>query len=225
MRAVVEQAATRESLISDNLGLVHSCANRFRGRGVEYDDLFQAGCVGLIKAADGFDPSRGFAFSTYAVPVILGEIHRIFRDGGTVKVGRAMKEKSRNALREKERLTAERGQEPTIGELAEHLGMDIAETAQVLTASMPPVSLTADEENGSGQIDIPVAPPEDMISDTVALEQIMDRLPERDKQLIELRYFKGLTQTVTAEHLGMSQVQVSRREKAILLQMRRYLTG
>ena len=90
---------------------------------------------------------------------------------------------------------------------------------------MPPVSLTADEENGSGQIDIPVAPPEDMISDTVALEQIMDRLPERDKQLIELRYFKGLTQTVTAEHLGMSQVQVSRREKAILLQMRRYLTG
>ena len=136
-----------------------------------------------------------------------------------------MKEKSRNALREKERLTAERGQEPTIGELAEHLGMDIAETAQVLTASMPPVSLTADEENGSGQIDIPVAPPEDMISDTVALEQIMDRLPERDKQLIELRYFKGLTQTVTAEHLGMSQVQVSRREKAILLQMRRYLTG
>ena len=93
MQAVVEQAASRESLISDNLGLVHSCANRFRGRGVEYDDLFQAGCVGLIKAADGFDPSRGFAFSTYAVPVILGEIRRIFRDGGTVKVGRAMKEK------------------------------------------------------------------------------------------------------------------------------------
>lgn len=108
MQAVVEQAASRESLISDNLGLVHSCANRFRGRGVEYDDLFQAGCVGLIKAADGFDPSRGFAFSTYAVPVILGEIRRIFRDGGTVKVGRAMKEKARNALREKERLTAER---------------------------------------------------------------------------------------------------------------------
>lgn len=109
MQAVVEQAASRESLISDNLGLVHSCANRFRGRGVEYDDLFQAGCVGLIKAADGFDPSRGFAFSTYAVPVILGEIRRIFRDGGTVKVGRAMKEKARNALREKERLTASAG--------------------------------------------------------------------------------------------------------------------
>ena len=179
MQAVVEQAASRESLISDNLGLVHSCANRFRGRGVEYDDLFQAGCVGLIKAADGFDPSRGFAFSTYAVPVILGEIRRIFRDGGTVKVGRAMKEKARNALREKERLTAERGQEPTIGELAEHLGMEIAETAQVLTASMPTVAAL----------------------------------------------FKGMTQTVTAEHLGMSQVQVSRREKAILLQMRRYLTG
>ena len=225
MRLMVEQAAARESLISENLGLVHSCANRFRGRGVEYDDLFQAGCVGLIKAADGFDASRGFAFSTYAVPVILGEIRRLFRDGGTVKVGRALKEKARSALREKERLTAERGQEPTIGELAERLGMEIAETVQVLTASLPPVSLTTDEENGSGQIDIPVAPPEEMISDAVALEQILDKLPERDRQLIELRYFKGLTQTVTAERLGMSQVQVSRRERQILEEMRKKMTG
>ena len=225
LQADREKQLERQKTIEENIGLVHACAHRFQGKGIEYDDLFQAGCMGLVKATDAFDTGRGVRFSTYAVPVILGEIRRIFRDGGTVKVGRAMKEKARNALREKERLTAERGQEPTIGELAEHLGMEIAETAQVLTASMPTVSLTADEENGSGQIDIPVAPPEDMISDTVALEQIMDKLPERDKKLIELRYFKGMTQTVTAEHLGMSQVQVSRREKAILLQMRRYLTG
>ena len=92
----------RNKLVENNLGLVHSCANRFRGRGTEYDDLFQAGCVGLIKAADNFDESRGFSFSTYAVPVILGEIRRIFRDGGTVKVGRAIKEKSRAALKKKE---------------------------------------------------------------------------------------------------------------------------
>lgn len=93
----------REKLIEENLGLVHACANKFRGRGTEYDDLFQAGCVGLIKAADGFDSSRGFAFSTYAVPVILGEIKRIFRDGGAVKVSRSLKEKGRVLLHEKEK--------------------------------------------------------------------------------------------------------------------------
>ena len=99
-----ERTIKRNDLIQNNMGLVHSCANKFRGRGVEYDDLFQAGCVGLVKAADNFDVSRGFAFSTYAVPVILGEIKRIFRDGGTVKVSRSMKEKIRFALKEKEKL-------------------------------------------------------------------------------------------------------------------------
>ena len=111
----------RSELINSNFGLVHSCANKFRGRGVEYDDLFQAGCVGLVKAADNFDSSRGFAFSTYAVPVILGEIRRIFRDGGTVKIGRALKEKSRNAVRIREQMALESGRDVTITELAEKL--------------------------------------------------------------------------------------------------------
>ena len=125
---MTETKAERNKLVENNLGLVHSCANRFRGRGAEYDDLFQAGCVGLIKAADNFDESRGFSFSTYAVPVILGEIKRIFRDGGTVKVGRAIKEKSRLVLKRKEEISVALGREPTVSELADSLKIDVTET-------------------------------------------------------------------------------------------------
>lgn len=215
----------RDELIENNLGLVHSCANKFRGRGVEYDDLYQAGCVGLIKAADGFDRDRGFAFSTYAVPVILGEIKRIFRDGGAIKVGRALKEKARHALKVREQIINELDREPTVSELAQRLGLDIAETAEIINVGMPPLSLTADDENGGGQVDIPVMSPEEEISDNIALREIMKNIGERDRQIIQLRYFNGLTQSVTAKNLGMSQVQVSRREKAILSQMRSKLTG
>lgn len=215
----------REELITENFGLVHSCANKFRGRGVEYDDLYQAGCVGLIKAADNFDPERGFAFSTYAVPVILGEIRRIFRDGGSVKVGRALKEKARKAIREKENLAVSLGREPTITEFANHIGVDIAEASELITVSMPTVSLTADDESGSGQIDVPTPPPEETLSDKIALSQILQSLPDEDRRLIELRYFKGMTQVRTAEEMNMSQVQVSRKEKALLLKMRKIMIG
>ena len=215
----------REELITENFGLVHSCANKFRGRGVEYDDLYQAGCVGLIKAADNFDPERGFAFSTYAVPVILGEIRRIFRDGGSVKVGRALKEKARKAIREKENLAVSLGREPTITEFANHIGVDIAEASELITVSMPTVSLTADDESGSGQIDVPTPPPEETLSDKIALSQILQSLPDEDRRLIELRYFKGMTQVRTAEKMNMSQVQVSRKEKALLLKMRKIMIG
>lgn len=212
----------REKLITENMGLVHSCAARFKGKGVEYDDLFQAGCVGLIKAADGFEADRGFAFSTYAVPVILGEIRRIFRDGGSVKVSRMLKEKARLALSQKERLTRINDREPTIEELAEALGLDVQETAQILNAAMPAVSLTAHEDDSRNpQLDIPVDSQETEISDKIALHQTMLTLPERDRRLIELRYFKGLTQAKTAQQLGMSQVQVSRREKVILIELRK----
>ena len=212
----------REKLITENMGLVHSCAARFKGKGVEYDDLFQAGCVGLIKAADGFEADRGFAFSTYAVPVILGEIRRIFRDGGSVKVSRMLKEKSRLALSQKERLTRINDREPTIEELADALGLDVQETAQILNAAMPAVSLTAHEDDSRNpQLDIPVDSQETEISDKIALHQTMLTLPERDRRLIELRYFKGLTQAKTAQQLGMSQVQVSRREKVILIELRK----
>lgn len=214
---------SREKMITDNMGLVHACANKFRGRGVEYDDLYQAGCVGLIKATDNFQPERGFAFSTYAVPVILGEIRRIFRDGGSVKIGRALKEKSRKAVKEKEKLTLKLGREPTIGEFAEYIGVDIAQACELITVSMPTVSLTSNEENGNGQIDIPVDPPEETLSDKIALSQIIANLENDEKKLIQLRYFKGLTQTKVAEEMNMSQVQVSRKEKNLLLKMRKLM--
>lgn len=209
----------REKLIEENLGLVHACANKFRGRGTEYDDLFQAGCVGLIKAADGFDPSRGFAFSTYAVPVILGEIKRIFRDGGAVKVSRSIKEKGRVLLHEKEKMASETGTEPTISALAERLGWEVEETAQMINAALPPVSLTQDDESGGGQIDVPVDNENEMF-ERLDLSRVIESLSERDREIIEWRYFRCATQSVTAKQLGMSQVQVSRREKKILTLLR-----
>ena len=218
-----ERTTKRNDLIQNNMGLVHSCANKFRGRGVEYDDLFQAGCVGLVKAADNFDVSRGFAFSTYAVPVILGEIKRIFRDGGSVKIGRTLKEKSRNAMKIRDKLSDELGREPTVSELSERLGLDIHTTAELITVSMPTISLTATDEKGTVQLDIPVQAPEEQISEKMALKSVLDALDEKDRQLIELRYFKGLTQVKTAERLGMSQVQVSRRERVILTRMRQMM--
>ena len=214
---------SRDSLINENYGLVHACANKFRGRGVDYDDLFQAGCVGLCKAADNFDASRGFAFSTYAVPVILGEIRRIFRDGGAVKIGRSLKEKSRHAMKIREELSLELGREPTVGELAERLGIEISAAAELITISLPTISLTSGEDKNEVQLDIPTLPPEEEISERLSLKSVLDRLDDRDRQLIELRYFRGMTQVNTARELGMSQVQVSRREKVILMKMRESL--
>lgn len=215
----------RDGMIEKNMGLVHSCAHKFSGKGVEYDDLFQAGCIGLIKAVDNFKEELGFSFSTYAVPVILGEIKRIFRDGGSVKVGRALKEKARAAMREKEALTAELGCEPTVGQLAERLGSDVAQTAQLLNAAMPAVSLTACTDDGEGQIDLPVESPENAASELIALREVIALLDDRDREMISLRYYRGMTQSRTAELLGMSQVQVSRREKAVLALLRRNLSA
>ena len=215
----------KDALVKENLGLVHACANKFRGRGCEYDDLFQAGCVGLCKAAANFDFERGFAFSTYAVPVILGEIRRIFRDGGTVKVSRSLKEKARVALKAKQELETELSREPTVSELAKKLGVEVSEAAELLTVSMPVISLTAQDETSSRQLDIPTEAPEEAISERLALKKVVSLLEERDRKLIELRYFDGLTQVKTAEKLGMSQVQVSRREKALLIKMRESLLG
>ena len=221
---MTETKSTRNEMVEKNLGLVHACANRFRGRGAEYDDLFQAGCVGLIKAADNFDESRGFSFSTYAVPVILGEIKRLFRDGGSVKVGRAIKEKSRNALKKREEIALSLGREPTVGELAESLGIDSTEAAMLLNASMPPVSLTCSED-GEKSLDIPVDSPENELSDSLALRQVLQSLDERDRKMIELRYYGGLTQSKTGRRLGMTQVQGSRREKAVLEIIREKLSS
>ncbi|MBQ8027841.1 MAG: sigma-70 family RNA polymerase sigma factor [Clostridia bacterium] len=219
---MVLRKENREEIINSNYGLVHACANKFRGRGVDYDDLFQAGCIGLIKAADNFDETRGFAFSTYAVPVILGEIKRIFRDGGPVKIGRTLKEKARNAMKVKEELSVKLQREPTVNELAKALGVEAAEAAELITVSMPTVSLTmGEDESESHQFDIPINSHEEEISDRLALYDVIRNLEDEDRELIELRYFKGLTQVKTAEKMGLSQVQVSRREKVILTKMRK----
>ena len=214
--------AAKNSLITENIGLVHACANRFRGPGVEYDDLFQAGCVGLIKAASGFDPSLGFRFSTYAVPAILGEIKRIFRDGGAVKIGRSAKEKARYLFSLKEELAVTLGREPTVTEISEKAGLEVSETASLLCASLPVISLTCDEDEG--QTDIPVESEEERLSSHIDLMNSLASLDETERLLIECRYFRGLTQTATAQKLGLSQVQVSRKEKAILLKLRQMLS-
>lgn len=215
----------REELICDNLGLVHACANRFRNKGIEYDDLFSAGCLGLVKAADGFDETRGFAFSTYAVPAILGEMKRLFRDGGAVKISRALKERVREAAKLREEMTAALSREPTLRELAAKMQVSEYEMAQLVNLSMPVASLTELHEENDRQIDIPVESEEEEIQNKLALSEVLKILPENDRRLIELRYYKGLTQTKTAEILGLSQVQVSRRERTILLELRRKLTG
>lgn len=214
----------RNRLVEENLGLVYSCANRFKGRGVDYEDLVQAGCVGLIKAADNFDKERGFSFSTYAVPVIFGEIKRIFRDGGSIKVGRAVKEKSRLILKQKEEITIILGREPTVSELSERLGIEQTETAMLLNATLPALSLTVSDSD-EFRIEIPVESHESEVSDSLALRQVINSLDERDKAMIEMRYYNGMTQSKTADKLGMTQVQVSRREKIILEYMRKKLTS
>lgn len=213
----------RDSMIENNIGLVHSLCGKFTGKGIEYDDLFQAGCIGLIKAVDGFDEGRGFKFSTYAVPVILGEIKRLFRDGGTVNVSRSIKEKGRKINSEREKFMKKYNREPTVNELSKLLGLDEYEIAEAINASLPVMSLTFDDESNNGEFDIPSYSQIDNIANSLALFQTIEALDERDKMIIKLRYFNGLTQAVVAKMLNMTQVQVSRREKVILYQMRNKL--
>ena len=218
------QLENRNAFVERNMGLVYLCAKKLSGRGAEFDDLVQAGCVGLIKAADAFDPGRGLAFSTYAVPVILGEIKRLFREGGAVKVGRTTKEKARELLRLQEALAASLGREPGISELAAQAGMEPSEAAMLLGAGLPVLSLTSAGEGEQRQEwDLPVESPAQGIADKIALGQVLGSLEETERRLVECRYFKSMTQSRTAELLGMTQVQVSRKEKAILAKLRGWL--
>ncbi len=207
----------------ENLGLVHLCANKFRGRGIEYDDLYSAGCIGLLKAADAFDSERGVKFSTYAVPVILGEIKRLFRDGGTVKVSRSLKELSLKAAKKRDELSKELGREPTVSELGKSLDTDEYTIAEALAVSLPPVSLTDNSDEGGGQIDVAVESPDIEIGDSIAVHQVLESMETNDRRLIICRYYKNMTQSATAKLLGMTQVQVSRREKKLLTFMREQL--
>lgn len=216
----------RAEFIEKNLGLVHACAGRFKGRGIEYEELYAAGCLGLVKACDGFDTSRGVCFSTYAVPVILGEIKKLFRDGGTVKVSRSLKELSLKINAERERCLKKNGQEPGVVQLAETLQTTPEQIALAIRASLPALSLTpADDEDGQREWDVPVDSPEESLADRIGLAEVMDKLEPQDRTMIRLRFFAGRTQSETARVLGTTQVQISRRERRVLKWMRQQLLG
>ncbi len=214
-----------EDFIQNNLGLVHLCANKFRNKGIEYEEMFSAGCIGLVKAMKAFDPSRNVKFSTYAVPVILGEIKCLFRDGGSIKVNRKIKSLSMHISRERDRFSKNYGREPTISELSEILNVSESEIAEAVSAGLPTVSLTCEDDEGCSQLDIPVESPDIKITDRVSLHQIISTLEPDDRQLIFLRYYRNLTQVQTAKLLGITQVKVSRREKKILSVIREKMLG
>ena len=212
----------RNILIEDNVRLVHSCCKRFVGRGIEYEDIFQVGCIGLLKAADGFDESRGLCFSTYAVPNILGEIKRMFRDTGAVKVSRAIKELSIKVQREKEK-AEKMGEEPTVSLLAERLSVTPEEIVEALDASRQVLSLTYENEDGVCELELPTDSPENEVCSRILISEAISRLELQEQEIIKLRYFHEKTQTQTASILGISQVQVSRKEKKALERLRVYM--
>lgn len=209
----------RNKMIEDNIGLVHSIAKRFKGRGEDYDDLYQAGCVGLIKAVDNFDESKGFLFSTYAVPVIMGEIRRLFRDGGAVKVSRSLKEKSIKVQAIREKFIKKELREPTVSELSELCGIETEELSEVLNVINPVVSLSCTTEDGDETIDIPVDDT-DKLFDRLSVHHAIRDLSNDELLLIKYRFYEGKTQCESAKLLGISQVQVSRREKQLLAKLR-----
>jgi len=214
----------KQEIAKANLGLVHACAKRFKGRGIEYDDLFSAGCVGLLKAINNFDWNRGIKLSTYAVPVILGEIKQLFRDSGTVKVSRSLKELSLKASKISDEYLRQHGEEITVNKLAEILETEPDRVVQALNASRLPVSLNNLDRDGDEYVtDIPVDSVEEKLSEIISLRQAVKDLEEEDKKLIILRYYKHMTQTQTAKVLNITQVQVSRREKKILANLRNSL--
>lgn len=215
---------TRDELIEQNLGLVHACVKKFVGRGIEYDDLYSSGCVGLIKAIDNFDSTLGFKLSTYAVPVILGEIKRLFRDGGAIKVSRTLKELSLRAQKIADEYKKLNSCDIPVSVLAQKLSVDTFTASEALSVLTPVMSLTLSDEDGEREYDIPTQSLEDTLTEKLTLNDVIQTLDERDRKLIHLRYFQHKTQSDTAKTLSMTQVQVSRREKKLLGILREKLT-
>lgn len=217
---MVKDKQLRDKFIEDNLGLVHSLCRRFSGRGIEYDDLYQAGCLGLIKATDAFDDTRGLCFSTYAVPVILGEIKRLFRDGGSIKVSRSLKELSLKVTRLREQMSTLLGREPTVQELATKLEVECEDITEALCVSRPVMSLTCENDDGISEFDLPVDGPEEQLSDRLLISTAFKQLNENERKIMACRYMHAMTQNQTAQLLQMSQVQVSRAERKILKKLK-----
>lgn len=217
---MVKDLKQREEFIEQNLGLVHTICKRFTGKGIEYDDLYQSGCMGLVKAYDAFDEERGLCFSTYAVPVIMGCVRRLFRDGGAVKVSRSVKELGLKIAREKTEFQQKNGLEPTVSQLAEIIGVTPEEITEAVCASQPTVSLTFEADEGVKEAELPTVGHEDEITERLVIVQALEYLSETERKIIKCRYFSHLTQSKTAEVLNMTQVQVSRAEKKILVKLR-----
>ncbi|MBQ6431988.1 MAG: sigma-70 family RNA polymerase sigma factor [Oscillospiraceae bacterium] len=211
-----------ETLVVQNSGLIWSVARRYFGRGVDPDDLYQLGCLGFLKAVEGFDLDYGTQFSTYAVPKIAGEIRRFLRDDGTVKVSRSLKERSAMIRAARERLTNALGQEPTLLQLSEETGLQPEEIAAAETATGTAESIQKRSgEDGIALEDILTdGGMEDSIVERIALKEAISCLSEREQMVIKLRYFHGLTQDKTSKILGVSQVQISRIEKKALTALR-----
>ena len=210
-----------EQAVLENNGLIWSVVRRYYGRGVEPDDLYQLGCLGFLKAVQGFDFNYGTCFSTYAVPKIAGEIRRFLRDDGAVKVGRAIREQAQTLYSARERLRQSLGREPALSELSEATGFRPEEIARIELATDTPESLQQETAEGltlEGMLGTEA--PEESLVERIALREAIDALPEKERMTILLRYFKGLTQEQTARLRGVSQVQISRLERRGLKRLR-----
>ena len=214
-----------EQVLEENNGLIWSVVRRYYGRGVEPDDLYQLGCMGFLKAVQGFDPQYGTQFSTYAVPKIAGEIRRFLRDDGPVKVSRGLKERGVSVRGARTRLCAQLGREPSLSELAEETGLTPEEIAAAETAVEPVISLQAETgENGltlEGMLT--AGSEEERLVEQMTLRAALAALPEREQQVLLPRYYRGMTQVQTARVVGVSQVQVSRLERRALERLRQEL--
>lgn len=219
----------RAEFIQGNLRLVLSVIQRFNNRGESVDDLFQVGCIGLMKAIDNFDVSQNVRFSTYAVPMIIGEIRRYLRDNNPIRVSRSLRDTAYRALRARESLTYKNGREPKVCEIASEIEMPEQDVVYALEAVQDPVSLFDPVYQDGGdaiyvmdQVRDDRVTEDDWVRD-LSINQAMDRLQERERNIINRRFFQGRTQMEVAEEIGISQAQVSRLEKAALQQMRRYM--
>lgn len=222
--------AAKEMLIEHNVSLVKCIVKRYLGKGVDYDDLFQIACIGFLKAIAGFDEHFGVKFSTYAVPMIAGEIKRFMRDDGSVKVSRAMKQTAKEMNVFVEEYTHKNGQAPSVKEIAKAFSMDEAEAVFVMGSSKMPVSLQSGTQFKDGKqrelIEVLSAEDDqDDLLDKMLLRGAIENLSERDRKIIVLRYFRDMTQSEVAEKIGVSQVQVSRIENRIIKEFREKLTG
>lgn len=224
-RAQAGDTEAGEALVQENAGLIWSVARRFLGRGTEADDLYQLGCLGFLKAVEGFDLNFGTQFSTYAVPKIAGEIRRFLRDDGAVKVSRGIKERAAAIKTTRNHLIHALGREPTIQEIARQTGYTIEEiaTAETATACVESMQQEAGEDGFSLENILSDTESEEVLLERISLRQGIDKLPEREAMVIRLRYYHGLTQERVSKVLGVSQVQVSRIEKKALVRLRELL--